>query len=103
MTRSELIEALNQRFPRLTQAEAAAAVAAMLAAVEETLASGGRVEVRGFGSFSIYVQPPRLGRNPKTGESVAVPSKKKVHFKAGLALRERVDSACGTRAPSRRL
>lgn len=93
MTRSELIEALSQRFPSLTQAEAVAAIAAILTALEDTLASGGRVEVRGFGSFTTHVQPPRIGRNPKTGEQVVVPAKKKVHFKAGLALRERVDGA----------
>lgn len=91
MTRSELIEALNQRFPSLTQAEATATVTAILSALEGTLASGGRVEVRGFGSFAIHVQPPRAGRNPRTGEAVAVPAKKRVHFKPGLALRERVD------------
>ena len=91
MTRSELIEALNQRFPSLTQAEATATVTAILAALEGTLAAGGRVEVRGFGSFATHVQPPRVGRNPRTGEAVAVPAKKVVHFKPGLALRERVD------------
>lgn len=91
MTRSELIEALNQRFPSLTQAEATATVTAILAALEGTLAAGGRIEVRGFGSFAIHVQPSRVGRNPRTGEVVAVPEKKRVYFRPGLAFRERVD------------
>lgn len=93
MTRSELIEALSLRFPSLTQAEATAAITAILEALQRTLAAGGRVEVRGFGSFATHIQPERLGRNPKTGEPVAVPVKKRVHFKPGLALRERVDKS----------
>lgn len=92
MTRSELIEALSLRFPSLTQAEATAAITAILEALQRTLAAGGRVEVRGFGSFTTHAQPPRVGRNPRTGDPVTVLAKKKVHFKPGLALRERVDT-----------
>lgn len=93
MTRSELIESLAQRFPALTRADAAAATEVVLSAIGEAVASGDRVEIRGFGSFSTHVRPPRLGRNPKTGEKVPVPAKKVIHFKPGLELRERVDQS----------
>ena len=59
--------------------------------MSETLASGERIEIRGFGSFSLHYRAPRMGRNPKTGESVALPGKHVPHFKPGKALRERVD------------
>jgi len=57
------------------------------------LAAGKRIEIRGFGSFATNVRPPRVGRNPRTGEEVAVSAKKAVGFKAGLEMRERVDKA----------
>ena len=56
-----------------------------------TLAQGGRIEIRGFGSFALNYRPPRVGRNPKSGEKVSVPAKYVPHFKAGKELRERVD------------
>lgn len=86
-----MIEALAARFPALTQADASAAITLILSALSKSLAEGGRVEIRGFGSFGTNVRGPRIGRNPKTGVSVAVPAKRTVHFKAGLELRERVD------------
>lgn len=95
MTRSELIAQLAQRFPQLVQKDAELAVAEILGAVGNALCSGGRVEIRGFGSFALNYRPPRIGRNPKTGESVSVPAKRVPHFKAGKELRESVDTGDG--------
>ena len=68
------------------------AVKSILEQMSHTLAAGGRIEVRGFGSFSLHYRPPRMGRNPKTGESVALSSKYVPHFKPGRELRERVNN-----------
>ena len=95
MTRSELTAALAQRFPQLVQKDAEMAVAEILGAISAALAAGNRVEIRGFGSFSLNYRPPRTGRNPKTGEKVAVPGKYVPHFKAGKELRERVEQNLG--------
>lgn len=94
MTRSELIEALANRFPKLMKADADMAVAEILGAIGQTLAAGRRVEIRGFGSFSLNYRPPRIGRNPKTGETVSVSAKWTPHFKAGKELRELVSEKC---------
>lgn len=91
MTRSELIEAMARRFPQLVKADAELAVAEILGAVGSALCSGGRVEIRGFGSFNLNYRPPRIGRNPKTGETVSVPAKWTPHFKAGKELRDRLN------------
>lgn len=93
MTRSELIAILAQRFPQLVQKDAELAVSEILEAIAATLATGGRVEIRGFGSFALNYRPPRTGRNPKTGEKVAVSGKYAPHFKAGKGLRELVLTA----------
>ncbi len=98
MTRSELIAALAQRFPQLVQKDAEMAVAEILGAIASALAAGNRVEIRGFGSFSLNYRPPRTGRNPKTGEKVAVPGKYVPYFKAGKELRERVEQHQGEAA-----
>ncbi len=66
------------------------AVKALLEMMGGALSAGDRIEIRGFGSFSLHYRPPRLGRNPKTGESVALPGKHVPHFKPGKELRERV-------------
>ena len=95
MTRSELTAALAQRFPQLVQKDAEMAVAEILGAIAVALAAGNRVEIRGFGSFSLNYRPPRTGRNPKTGEKVAFPGKYVPHFKAGKELRERVEQNLG--------
>ena len=91
MTRSELIAALAYRLPRLMKADADMAVAEIMGAIAQTLAKGHCVEIRGFGAFSLNYRPPRIGRNPKTGERVDVPGKYSLHFKAGKELRERVE------------
>lgn len=92
MTRSELISRLSEKFPQLTFADTEDSVNAILKAIAGSLISRGRVEVRGFGSFSVNIRPPRRGRNPKTGESVDVPKKAVPHFKPGVELRERVNN-----------
>ncbi len=91
MTRSDLVAELAERFAQLTQRDAEHAVKAILDAVNEALVKGHRIEIRGFGSFSVNHRPPRMGRNPRSGESVAIPEKRVPHFKSGKALREAVD------------
>ena len=91
MTRSELVQQLADKFPQLTAKDIDMAVRTIIDSVTRTLAKGGRVEIRGFGSFSLNYRPPRTWRNPKTGASVMVPAKYIPHFKAGKELRERVD------------
>ncbi|RPE81718.1 integration host factor subunit beta [Vulcaniibacterium tengchongense] len=91
MTKSELIEILAQRQAHLKGEDVDLAVKALLEMMGGALASGERIEIRGFGSFSLHYRPPRLGRNPKTGESVALPGKHVPHFKPGKELRERVN------------
>lgn len=88
MNRSELITTLSQRFPQLVRQDAELAVTEILDAVARALINGRRVEIRGFGSFALNYRPPRMARNPKTGDTVAVPGKHFPYFKAGKALRE---------------
>ncbi|MHB1530216.1 MAG: integration host factor subunit beta [Acidiferrobacteraceae bacterium] len=91
MTKSELIEALAAKQPQLDLKDVELAVKELLEQMCMALASGQRIEVRGFGSFSLHERPARVGRNPKTGDSVHVPYKRVPHFKPGKELRERVD------------
>lgn len=91
MTKSELIVRLSGRFPQLIAKDADYAVKMILDAMTDALARGDRIEIRGFGSFALNYRPPRVGRNPKSGEKVHVPEKYVPHFKAGKELRERVD------------
>jgi integration host factor subunit beta len=93
MTRSELVIALATRYPQLHQADAQLAVATILNAITDNLVRAQRTEIRGFGSFHLNHRNSRIGRNPKTGESVDVPAKWTPHFKAGLELRQKVDAA----------
>jgi integration host factor subunit beta len=92
MTRSDLVEELANRFGQLTQRDAEFAVKTILDAVSDALVRGHRIEIRGFGSFSVNRRPPRIGRNPRSGESVEIPEKRVPHFKPGKALREAVDA-----------
>ena len=96
MTRSDLVEELAAQFDQLTQRDAELAVKSILDAVSEALVKGQRIEIRGFGSFSVTQRPPRLGRNPRSGESVHIPAKRVPHFKPGKALRENVDRNAST-------
>lgn len=91
MTKSELIEALARKQNQLAYKDVELAVKTMLEHMARTLSSGERIEIRGFGSFSLHYRPPRMGRNPKTGEAVALGSKYVPHFKPGKELRERVN------------
>ena len=92
MTKSELVEKLAARFPQLLLRDADIAVKTILDAMSDALADGHRIEIRGFGSFSINRRPPRMGRNPRSGEQVLIPEKLVPHFKPGKALREGVDT-----------
>ena len=91
-TRSDLVSELAAQFEQLTQRDAELAVKTILESMAEALSKGHRIEVRGFGSFSITRRPPRLGRNPRTGDPVEVPEKRVPSFKPGKALREVVDA-----------
>jgi integration host factor subunit beta len=92
MTKSELIEALVRKQAQLGYRDVELAVKTMLEHMAQTLASGDRIEIRGFGSFSLHYRPPRVGRNPKSGDPVSLPAKHVPHFKPGKELRERVNS-----------
>ena len=92
MTKSELIEALVRKQTQLGYRDVELAVKTMLEHMAQTLASGDRIEIRGFGSFSLHYRPPRVGRNPKSGDPVSLPAKYVPHFKPGKELRERVNS-----------
>lgn len=81
---------LSDLHPQLLAKDVDLAVRVILDSMSVTLSRGGRIEIRGFGSFGLNYRPPRLGRNPKTGEKVEVPAKHLPHFKAGKELRERV-------------
>ena len=91
MTKSELIEAIAQKQKHLPAKDVELAVKHLLELMSDALASGQRIEIRGFGSFSLHYRPPRMGRNPKTGEAVALAGKHVPHFKPGKDLRERVN------------
>lgn len=90
MTRSELIESLASRFPQLVKADADMAVDQILGAIRQTLVQGHRVEIRGFGSFSLNYRAPRIGRNPKTGEKGVSAGEVRSPFKASKEMRERL-------------
>jgi integration host factor subunit beta len=91
MTRSDLIILLAERFKQLTHRDSEFAVKTMLDAMVDALARKHRIEIRGFGSFTVNRRPPRVGRNPRSGEQVVVAEKLVPHFKPGKALREAVD------------
>jgi integration host factor subunit beta len=92
MTKSELIEILTQRQGHLKADDVDMAVKSLLEMMGGALAEGDRIEIRGFGSFSLHYRPPRTGRNPKTGDAVALPGKHVPHFKPGKELRDRVSA-----------
>ena len=92
MTKSELIDSLAEQQKHLAHLDVELSVKSILEQMSAALASGDRIEIRGFGSFSLHYRAPRMGRNPKTGEAVALPGKHVPHFKPGKALRERVNN-----------
>ena len=91
MIRSELVQKLCTDFPDLTQREIETAVNAFFDSITEQLASGGRVELRGFGAFSARSRDARVGRNPRTGDAVDVDAKRVPYFKPGNEMRERLN------------
>jgi integration host factor subunit beta len=93
MTKSELIEIISRKQKHLPAKDVELAVKHLLELMSTALAKGERIEIRGFGSFSLHFRPPRMGRNPKTGEAVALAGKYVPHFKPGKELRERVNSS----------
>ena len=92
MTKSDLIERLSASFQQLSSKEVESAIREILEQMAGTLQSGERIEIRGFGSFSLHHRTARVGRNPKTGEKVELLGKSVPHFKPGKELRERVNS-----------
>lgn len=93
MIKSELIEKLASENPHMTHTEVERVVNVVLGRMTDALAEGGRVELRGFGAFSIRSRPARSGRNPRTGEVVEVPAKSVPFFKSGKELRERLNAS----------
>ena len=93
MTKSEFIEILSEKHNQLSLSDVESAVKIMLEHMAQTLATGERVEIRGFGSFNLHYYAPRKGRNPKTGEVLTLSPKYKAHFKPGKELKERVNNS----------
>ncbi len=93
MMKSELIERIARKQSHLAYKDVELAVNSLLVQMSNSLSSGERIEIRGFGSFSLHYRPPRSGRNPKTGGSVSLPGKHVPHFKPGKELRERVNAS----------
>ena len=91
MTKSELIEILARKRSDIPYRDVEQAIKTMLEQMSESLANSERIEIRGFGSFSLHFRPPRVGRNPKTGDAVSLDGKYVPHFKPGKELRERVN------------
>lgn len=92
MTKSELIDRLAEIQQHLSHSDVELGVKSIIEQMSAALSNGERIEIRGFGSFSLHYRAPRMGRNPKTGEAVALPGKHVPHFKPGKALRERVNN-----------
>lgn len=93
MTKSEIIDILTRKQSHLSSKDVELSVKMLLESMSETLSGGGRIEIRGFGSFSLHHRTARKGRNPKTGDQVELPPKFVPHFKPGKELRERVNAA----------
>ncbi|AGY90987.1 transcriptional regulator [Spiribacter curvatus] len=91
MTKSELIDRIAANQQQLAQRDVELAVKTLIEQMSESLAGGERIEIRGFGSFALHHRPPRIGRNPRTGEPVSLPGKYVPHFKPGKEMRQRVD------------
>jgi len=100
MTKSELIDFIAAKQSQLSVKDVELAVKTIIEQMAETLASGERIEIRGFGSFSLHYRAPRIGRNPKTGESVGLAGKHVPHFKPGKELRDRVNQILEQNAQS---
>ena len=98
MLKSELVRALNEKLPELQVKDVELALNCILRQLADAIVQGERIEIRGFGSFNLHHRPPRIARNPKTGEAVNLPAKVAIHFKPGKEMRDRVNAArdkCG--------
>ncbi|MFA6095066.1 MAG: integration host factor subunit beta [Candidatus Paceibacterota bacterium] len=95
MVKSEMVQALNKKMPDFQERDVESALNCIVNQMVDALVKGERIEIRGFGSFDLRHRPPRLARNPKTGESVQLDAKAAVHFKPGKEMRNRVDVPCG--------
>ena len=92
MNRSDLIDEMASKFGQLSRADVELAIETLLSAMAAALARGSHIELRGFGSFSLSHQAPKLGRNPRTGQSVSIPARRAIHFKPGKDLRAGVNN-----------
>ncbi|SDU14767.1 integration host factor subunit beta [Halopseudomonas salegens] len=93
MTKSELIERIVEKQGQLSGKDVELAIKTMLEHMSQALSTGERIEIRGFGSFSLHYRAPRIGRNPKTGDAVELDGKFVPHFKPGKELRDRVNES----------
>ncbi|MGZ3158642.1 MAG: integration host factor subunit beta [Burkholderiaceae bacterium] len=91
MTRSELILAMSSRFPHLSRDDVETSVSVILQSMRQSLRQQSRIEIRCFGTFSLNYRPPRIGRNPRTGEKVAIPATHAPHFKSSKELLLRIN------------
>jgi len=96
VVKSDLVNALNEKLPELQKRDVELALNCILGQLENALVQGGRIEIRGFGSFDLRRRPPRIARNPKSGEAVNLPAKLAIHFKPGKEMRDRVNAASDT-------
>ena len=95
MTKSELIEVLARKQKHLPAKDVELAVKHLLDLMSDALANGQRIEIRGFGSFSLHFRPPRMGRNPKTGEPAEIEPRRVIGFRASQVMKARIDRALG--------
>ncbi|MCK9229466.1 MAG: integration host factor subunit beta [Syntrophales bacterium] len=93
MTKQQLVESLRDRLPDYKPGDLAIAVDILFDSIRDALIEGDRIEIRGFGVFSVKTRKPRVGRNPRTGESVFIPERRTLLFKPGKKLKEMVDYA----------
>lgn len=92
LTKSDIIENLTRSQPHLAYKDVELAVKSLIEMMSNALSVGERIEIRGFGSFSLHYRPPRVGRNPKSGDRVELPGKYVPHFKSGKELRDRANN-----------
>ena len=98
MLKSELVRALNEKLPELQVKDVELALNCILRQMADAIVQGERIEIRGFGSFNLHHRPPRVARNPKTGEAINLPAKVALHFKLDKEMRDRVNAVrdkCG--------
>src|SRR3989338_6888760 len=95
LIKSQLIGELSKHFPHLPEKDIALSVNHIIDYMSQTLIQGGRIEIRGFGSFNLRYRPPRRAHNPKTGEKLVTDPKYAAHFKPGKEMRERVNNSRG--------